>query len=53
MAWTVYIPKVNKDKKFIICPYCDAVIDCVENNIDEYEYDYCPRCGRRVIEEDE
>ena len=53
MAWTVYIPNKNKDKKFIICPYCDVVIDCTENYIDENEYDYCPRCGRRVIEEDE
>lgn len=55
MAWTVYIPKnaKGKDKKFLICPHCEAVVNCYRNNTDENKLLHCPVCGKRVIEEEE
>ena len=35
----------KKNKKFLICSICKAVIDCKENYVDENEYDFCPYCG--------
>ena len=37
-----------KNKKFLICSICNAVIDCNENHIDENEYDFCPYCGANM-----
>ena len=34
-----------KNKKFLICSICKAVIDCKEIYVNENEYDFCPYCG--------
>ena len=42
------VKRFNSRREFITCSTCNSVIDCIYQNVDEREFDFCPYCGAKM-----
>lgn len=42
------VKRFNSKREFITCSTCNSVIDCIYQNVDEREFDFCPYCGAKM-----
>ena len=48
-VWNVEEYRRTKSK-FIVCSECRSVIDSNFTHINEFEFDYCPYCGAKMLD---
>ena len=49
--WIDYEDIAGEDSNTYECPYCDFVLQLMEGTPEENLYNYCPKCGQRLIQQ--
>ena len=47
--WIDYEDVTGEGSNTYECPYCDFVLQLMEGTPEENLYNYCPKCGQRLI----
>ena len=47
--WINYEDVIGEGSNTYECPYCDFILQLMEGTPEENLFNYCPRCGKRLI----
>ena len=47
--WIDYEDVTGEGSNTYECPYCDFILQLMEGTPEENLYNYCPRCGKKLI----
>ena len=47
--WIDYEDTTGEGSNTYECPYCDFILQLMEGTPEENLYNYCPKCGKRLI----
>ena len=51
--WIDYEDITGEGSNTYECPYCDFVLQLMEGTPEENSYNYCPKCGKKLIQQNE
>ena len=49
--WINYEDVTGEGSNTYECPYCDFVLQLMEGTPEENLYNYCPKCGKKLIQQ--
>ena len=49
--WIDYEDMTGEGSNTYECPYCDFVLQLMEGTPEENLYNYCPKCGKKLIQQ--
>ena len=47
--WINYEDVTGEGSNTYECPYCDFILQLMEGTPEENLYNYCPKCGKKLI----